>query len=65
MFYDVPKSRVSFMAKTSLNLYSLGLKSVWTSLVFGDRIYEMKMVTKSGRQGIKTKRSFLLYFDPW
>ena len=28
-------------------------------------VYEMKRVTESGQQGIKTGRSFLLYSDPW
>ena len=44
MFYDVPPSR----AKTSLGLFSLGLKQAWTLSVLGDRMYEMKRVTESG-----------------
>ena len=41
------------MVKTGLDLFSLGC------------IYEVKKVTESDRQGIKTRRSFLLNIDPW
>ena len=41
-FYDVPTSRVIFTAKTSLDLFSLGRKQVWTYSIFGDRIYDMR-----------------------
>ena len=30
------------MAKTNLDLFSLGQKQVWTHSVFGDRIYEIR-----------------------
>ena len=41
------------------DLFSYGLKQVRTYSVFDEHIYEMKTVTESGRQGIKTGRSFL------
>ena len=51
MFYAVPTSRVIFTAKTSLDLFTLGLKPVWTYPVLGDDIYEMKVpVSSSGTQ---------------
>ena len=59
MFYAIPTFRVILTAK-SLDLFSLGLKQVWTHSVLGDRIYEIKEVKESGWQGIKTERSFLL-----
>ena len=45
MFYIGTTSGVISMAKTSLELFSVGLKQVSTYLVLGDRIYEMKRVT--------------------
>ena len=51
--------------KTSLDVFSLGLKQVWTCSVLGDRIYEMKGLKRVRTSGIKTWRSFLLYLDPW
>ena len=42
MFYAVPTSRVIFMSKSSLDLFSLGRKQVWTYSVLGDGIYEMR-----------------------
>ena len=44
-------SNVIVTAKTSLDLFSLELKRVWTYSVLGDGIYEMKKVIGSGRQG--------------
>ena len=34
--------RVIFMAKTSLNVFSLRQEQVWTFSILGDRIYEMR-----------------------
>ena len=45
MYFAVQISRVTFMAKISLNLFSLGLKQVWTYSVPENRIYELKKVT--------------------
>ena len=42
MFYAIPRARVSFMAKTSLDVFSHRPEQVWTFSVLGDRIYEMK-----------------------
>ena len=39
-FYAVPTARVIFTAKTSLDVFSLGRKQVWTFSVLGDRIYD-------------------------
>ena len=41
-FYTVPTARVIFMAKTSLDVFSLSREQVWTFSVLGDRIYEMR-----------------------
>ena len=40
MIYTVPTARVIFMAKTSLDVFSLSREQVFQSL--GDRIYEIK-----------------------
>ena len=53
MFYAVPIAKVIFMAKTSLDVFSLIRKHVWTCSVLSDLIFDMKRVTESGRQGIK------------
>ena len=42
MFYVVPTAKVIFMAKTSLDVFSLRREQVWTFSVLGDRIYEMR-----------------------
>ena len=42
MFYAIPISRVIFTAKTSLDLFSLGQKKVWTYSVLVDQICEMR-----------------------
>ena len=42
MFYAIPTARVIFTAKTSLDVFSLSREQVWTFLVLGDRIYEMR-----------------------
>ena len=42
LLYGVPRARVIFTAKTSLDLFSLGQKQVWTYSVLGDRIYEIR-----------------------
>ena len=58
MFYTILTTRVMFMAKTKLDVSSLRREHVW--VVLGDRIHycEMKRVTESGRQGIKTRDHF-------
>ena len=40
MFYAVPKARAIFVAKTSLDVFSLRREQVWTFSVLGDRICE-------------------------
>ena len=65
MCYAVQTFRVIFLAKISLDLFSLGLKQLLTYSIFSDHTYETKEVTGSGPQGIKTRRSSLLYIDPW
>ena len=42
MIYAVPTARISFIAKTSLDVFSLRREQVWTFSVLGDRIYEMR-----------------------
>ena len=42
VFYAVPTARVIFMAKTSLDVFSLSQEHVWTFSVLGDQIYEMR-----------------------
>ena len=42
MFYAIPTSRVIFMAKSSLDLFSLSRKQGRTYSVLGDQIYEMR-----------------------
>ena len=42
MFYAVPTARVIFMAKTSLDVFSLRREQVWIFSVLGDRICEMR-----------------------
>ena len=42
MFYIILTSRDIFIAKTGLDLFSLGRKQVWTYSVLGDLIYEMR-----------------------
>ena len=42
MFYAVPTARVIFTAKNSLEVFSLSREQVWTFLVLGDQIYEMR-----------------------
>ena len=56
MFYTGPTSRVSFTVKTSLDVFTLGLKQVWTSVLGDHIIYEMEEGTESGQQEIKTGR---------
>ena len=41
-FYAVQPARVIFMAKTSLDVFSLSREQVWTFSVLGDLIYEMR-----------------------
>ena len=38
----------------SLDVFSLRQEHVWTCSVFGGRICEVKRVTESGQQGIKS-----------
>ena len=54
MFYPLPTARAIFTAKTSLDAINLRREHVWTCSVLGDRICEMKRLTESGQQGIKT-----------
>ena len=42
MFYAVLTAKVIFMAKTSLDVFSLSLEQVWTFSVLGDRILQMR-----------------------
>ena len=42
MFYAVLTARVIFPAKTRLDVFSLRQEQVWTFLVWGDQIYEMR-----------------------
>ena len=49
MFYAVLTARVIFIVKTSVDVFSNANTSV-----LGDCISEMKRVTESGQQGIKT-----------
>ena len=42
MFYSVLTARVIFMAKISLDVFSLSPEQVWTFSVLGDRIYKMR-----------------------
>ena len=60
MFNTVPASTVIF----TVDLFSLGLEQVWNYSVWSDCTYEMKKMTESGWQGIKTRRFFWLYMDP-
>ena len=46
MFYAIPTA--------SLEIFSLRREHVWTCSVLGDHICELKRVTESGQQGIKT-----------
>ena len=57
MFYDT-NSQGYFQLKTSLDVFSLRHEHIWTYSVLGDRICEMKRVTESGQQGIKTQDHF-------
>ena len=63
MLYAIPTSRVIFIAKINVGVFSLGQDYVWTYSVLGDRIYEVKRVTYLRHQGLKTWRSFTLYFE--
>ena len=49
------------MVKTSLEVLSLRQEHVWTCSVLGDHICEMKWVTESGQQGIKTRDHFCCF----
>ena len=42
VFYTVPRARVIFTVKTSLDVFSLSREQVWTFSVLGDQIYEMR-----------------------
>ena len=41
-FYAVPTARVISTAKTNFDIFSLSREQVWTFLVLGDRIYEIR-----------------------
>ena len=59
MFYAVLTSMVILMAiSTSLDVFILGRKIVWTYSVLRNCMYKMKRVTESRQKGIKTWRSF-------
>ena len=47
-FYAIPTAWVIFMAKTSLDVFSLSQEQVWTFSVLGDRIYEMRCLFVAG-----------------
>ena len=42
MFYTIPRAKVSFTVKTSLDIFSLSQEQVWTFSVLGKRIYQMR-----------------------
>ena len=46
---------VIFTAKTSLEVFRLRQEHVWSFFVLGNCICEMKRVTVSGQQGVKTR----------
>ena len=54
MFYAVLTAEVVFMAKTSLDTFSLKQEHDLTCSVSGDRICEMKRVTEDEMERIKT-----------
>ena len=54
MFYAVLTAAVVFMAKTSLDRFSLRREHDLTCSVLGDRICEMKRVTEGEMKRIKT-----------
>ena len=58
MIYIVPTARVIFIAKTCLDVFSLRQEHVWTCSDLGDCNCEMKRVTESEQQGIKTQDRF-------
>ena len=61
MFYAVPTARVIFMAKPSLDIFSLKREHVWTCSVLGDCICEIRDLSLiTGRGGGATKREVLL-----
>ena len=47
MFYAITTARGIFIAKTSLDMFSLRREHVWTCSVLGDCICEIKRVTES------------------
>ena len=49
MFYAVPTARVIFTSKPSLDVFSLRRQQVWTFSVWGDRIYEMRLLGNGDR----------------
>ena len=52
-FYAVPTARVIFMAKTSVDVFSLSREQVWTFSVSGHRIYEMRCLFQAANLGKK------------
>ena len=52
--WHVPTARVILMAKTSLDIFSPRREHVWNCSVLGNCICEMKRMTESGQQRIKT-----------
>ena len=63
MCYAILTTRVIFMAKCRFDVVSLRREHVWA--VLGDRICEMKRVTRVRTARDQNPRLFLLYFDPW
>ena len=61
MFYAGPTARVIFKAKTSLEVFSLRREQVWTLLVLGDRIYELRCLLVA--VGLNTHFLMLPHWD--
>ena len=59
-FCTVPTARLTFTAKTSLDVFNLSLEQLWTFSVLGDRIYEMSRgVGRNFSRGGRFKCLFL------
>ena len=52
MLYTVSTARVVFIM--GLDIFNLRREHIWTCSVLGGRNYEIKKVTESRQQGIKT-----------
>ena len=62
-FYALPTARVIFLAKTSFDVSSLSREQVWTFLVLGDQIYEMRCLFVA--VGLNTLFIVLPHWDNW